>query len=295
MIITATSLAALTTGFSAAYSQGFAGVTPIWNSVATLVPSTTAENSYGWLGSWPKLREWIGERQVKNLAASGYTLRNRKFEATISVSADEIEDDQAGIYKPMFEEMGRSAAEHPDEIVFEALRNGFTAKDYTGGAFFGNHKVGKATVSNNGGGTGAAWFLLDCSRSLKPIIFQKRRDYRFVKKDDPQKSDAVFDTDAYKFGVDARVNAGYGFWQMAYGSKQDLTQANLRAAYNAMTSLLDDNGRPLGIRPTHLIVHPGNEFAARDILLASQNASGATNTDYNLVKMIATPHVILPA
>lgn len=291
MLITATSIAALTIGFNAAYKDGLASVTPVWSTIATDVPSTTAENTYAWLGSWPKLREWIGDREVKSLAAHGYSLRNRKFEVTVSVPADAIEDDQVGVYKPMMKEMGRSAAEHPDEIVFETLRAGTAQKGYDGVAFFGTHKVGRANVSNYQDGAGATWYLLDCSRALKPLIFQRRRDYRFAKKDDPNKSDKVFDSDTFVYGVDARVNAGYGFWQMAYASRADLTSDNLRAAITAMAELKDDNGRSIKVRPTHIVVPPSLEFAARDIIMASVNAAGATNTNYKIVEILVTPHV----
>ena len=290
MIITATSLAALTVAYNAAYNTGFAGVKPSWQMIATEIPSTTAETTYAFLGSWPRLKEWLGERQVKNLEASGYSLRNKKFEATVGVKAEDIEDDQAGVYKPMMQEVGRSAAVHPDEIVFECLKNGFAAKCYDGAPFFGNHKVGKETVSNLQAGAGAPWFLLDCSRSLKPLVFQKRRDYRFVSKTDPQKSDTVFNKDQYVYGVDARVNAGYGFWQMAYASKAELTAANLRAAFMDMAELQDDQGKKLGIRPTILVVPPEHEFAARDILFAERNDAGASNTNYKLVELLVTPY-----
>ena len=89
-------------------------------------------------------------------------------------------------------------------------------------------------------------------------------------------------------GVDARVAAGFGFWQMAFGSKAELTSANLRAAYTAMTNFTDDEGRKLNIRPTHLIVGNTNHFKARDILMSEQ-VNGTTNTDRNLVQLMHAP------
>ena len=55
------------------------------------------------------------------------------------------------MYTPLFSNMGEAAALHPDELVFGALMNGFTAKCYDGKAFFAaDHKMGGATYSNLG-------------------------------------------------------------------------------------------------------------------------------------------------
>lgn len=61
------------------------------------------------------------------------------------------------------------------------------------------------------------WYLLCTKRFLKPFIFQQRKKFKFVsmnKEDDTN----VFMRKEYLYGVDGRCNAGYGFWQMAYGS-----------------------------------------------------------------------------
>lgn len=48
---------------------------------------------------------------------------------------------------PVFSNMGEAAALHPDELVFGAMMEGFTAKCYDGLSFFNEaHKVGKRTV-----------------------------------------------------------------------------------------------------------------------------------------------------
>ncbi|MBL6431679.1 MAG: Mu-like prophage major head subunit gpT family protein [Alphaproteobacteria bacterium] len=70
------------------------------------------------------------------MATHRYTIVNRKFEGTVEVEADDISDDQIGIYSPLFTEMGRSAAAHPDELVFEMLDQAFEAECYDGQPFF---------------------------------------------------------------------------------------------------------------------------------------------------------------
>lgn len=61
------------------------------------------------------------------------------------------------------------------------------------------------------------WQLLDMSKPVKPYLYQKRKAAQLVKSTDAG-SPNVFMEGVYYFGVEARGNAGYGFWQLAYGS-----------------------------------------------------------------------------
>ena len=65
------------------------------DQVAMTVPSASRDETYGWLGSFPAMREWLGPRNVKNLVANGFTIQNRKFESTLEISRDDISDGRA--------------------------------------------------------------------------------------------------------------------------------------------------------------------------------------------------------
>lgn len=62
-----------------------------------------------------------------------------------------------------------------------------------------------------------AWFLLDTTKPVKPFIFQERRAPVFVEQTGEDNGD-VFMRGEFKFGAESRGNAGYGLWQLAYGS-----------------------------------------------------------------------------
>ncbi|MFZ2269050.1 MAG: Mu-like prophage major head subunit gpT family protein [Azonexus sp.] len=289
MLINRENLSAMYNGFKTAFVNAFAGVKPVWQQIATLVPSSNKVENYGWLAEFPRLREWVGDRQIKSIAASGYQITNKKFEASVGVPKDDIEDDTYGVMAPLFQEMGYAAATHPDELVFALLAAGFTTTCYDGQYFFDtDHPVGDTTVSNHGGGSAAAWYLLDTSRPLKPIIFQKRRDYELKSMTDAQ-DEAVFMRDEYRYGVDARCNVGYGFWQMAFGSKQTLDETAYAAARTAMMSFKSDTGRPLGISPKLLVVGPSNEGAALKLIQAEKLANGADNVYRNTAQVLVVP------
>lgn len=149
MLVNSATLAQLRTGFSAAFNRGFSSVQTHADRIATTVPSSAAENLYGWLGAIPGMKKWIGEREIQKVADNGYTIKNEPFELTIGVKRDDIEDDNYGIYTPLMQSMGESAGLHKEERVAEAVKAGFDTKCFDGESFYSTkHKVGKATYSN---------------------------------------------------------------------------------------------------------------------------------------------------
>lgn len=291
MQVTATALAALNTGFRNDFNGGLTGVKPLWEKVATRVTSTRSSNTYGWLGAWPGLRKWIGDRVVKRLSTSSYTVVNESYEETVAVPRTAIEDDEFGIYGPMMASMAQTVAEHPDELVFGLLKAGFTTPCYDGQNFFDDeHPVGDTKVSNMQAGAGEAWYLLDTRRPLKPLIFQDRKQPEFVSKT-ALTDENVFNAGEFVYGVDCRRAAGFGFWQLAFGSKADLTAANYEAAFEAMTSQRNEEGGVLNVRPTVIVVGPKRRAAAKALFKAMLVAGGNTNTNYDDVEIIEAPWV----
>jgi len=181
------------------------------------------------------VREWLGDRVIQNLEAEGFKIVNKSWEHTVGVERDDIEDDQYGVYNPVFAEQGRAVAEHPDELVWSLLANGFTQSCYDGQNFFDtDHPVLDAdgveqSVSNMTAGVETPWFLLDTSRSIRPLIYQERKQPNFVRMDNPNDPN-VFHKKEFLYGVDGRWNTGYGLWQLAHGAQVDLTVANYMAA-----------------------------------------------------------------
>ena len=278
-VVTPALLQALVQGFRADYQRGLQVAPNQWREVATLVPSATASNTFPWLGQFPKLREWIGARVVKDMAAHGYSITNKTFEGTVSIARTAVEDDTAGVYRPMFEEMGRAAGVHPDELVFALLAAGASTLCFDGQNFFDtDHPVypnvdgtGVAVSVSNydvpAENPGVTWYLLDTSRAIKPLIFQERTKPELESKTNPANSDHVFENDEYLHGVRYRCNAGFGFWQMAYASRQPLDATHYGAARAAMRSFKADGGRPLGITPNLLVVPPALEAQALKLVV----------------------------
>ena len=295
MIINAAALAGIFAGFSTSFTKGLGSAESLYKRIATVVPSSDAANTYSWMGQFPSLREWLGDRIVKNLEANAYTIVNKDFESTVSVPRNAIEDDKYGVFGPIFEEMGRAAGDHPDELIFSLLGAGRTTDCYDGQYFFDtDHPVidpetgNEFSVSNFAAGAGPAWFLLDTSRPLKPMVFQERRKPQLVSKTD-SKDDNVFWNKEYIYGVDGRWNVGFGLWQMSYASKEDLGSATYSAARKAMMSFRSDEGRPLGVKPNLLVVPPALEEAGLKVVNSETLANGESNPWKGTAELIVVP------
>lgn len=290
MEINAQNLKSIYTAVNTAFNTGRGTYEQLYSRIATEVPSRNMTEDYSWIGEFTRLKEWIGEREVKKMSANRYTVTNIKFEGTESIPAEYIEDDNYGLLMPKFQDMGYAAAIHPDELMFDLVSKGFTHQCYDGQNFFDtDHPVGDESISNMQAGTSTPWYLFDTRRPLKPFIFQKRRDYRLQQKNDPATSDRTFMTDEFLYGVDARVAAGFGFWQQALGSKAELTEDSFNAAVATMMGFKSEQGRKLGINPNLLVVGPKNRAAAKKVIDAENKAQGESNINYKAVEVLIVP------
>lgn len=282
-------------GFNAAFQRGLGVATSYYTRVATIVNSTTSSNEYGWLGKAPRFREWIGDRVINAMTKSGYTLKNKSYENTIAVDRDDFEDDNLGIYGPLFEELGSSANTFPDELTFALMKLGFSSLCYDGQYFFDvDHPVLDAngqliSVANTDGGAGAPWFLMDVSRPLKPMIFQNRKPFTNLIRKDKEDDDNVFFRKEFVYGIDGRCQVGFGFWQQAWGSKQTLDAAHYELARSSIIGMKGDYGRPLGLKPNLLVVGPTLEGAANRIVQSVLVNGGESNPWANTAEVLVVP------
>lgn len=287
---------AIFSGFSTAFKRGLKPETTAdWQRVATRVPSATRTNEYGWLADMPRIRKWVGSRHVKGLSHHRYTLTNEEFELTIGMPMNDIADNQYQTHTPRFEMMGDAIRVFPDELVFATAGNGASEQAYDGQNFFDSdhpHYNGtKTNFDSASGGAGELWMLLDTTKPLKPFIFQDRERTGLIVHNDPRRNERVFMDKEIVFGVSMRAAVGFGFWQLAYGSMNDLTIANIRKYAKEMRQVKSETGRTLGINPNLLVCTAANEDRARDALKRSLIDSGESNPDLNRFDILVTEHL----
>lgn len=288
MQVNAQAIQTIYTGFRVLANQAMSAAQPQYQRVATVIPSRTKQEDYGWLGSLSGMREWIGDRIIQNLSNHGFTIKNRSFEQTVGIDKDDIDDDTYGVYRPLIQMLSDDAAMFPDQLVFSLFKSGFTNLCYDGQYYFDtDHREDGGPVQSNKGtyalnpvsyglaraqimglkkpngdpyrlipdllvvgpqndsigrrilfaeqinGTsneyqktaelmmvpelGTEWFLLCTKKPIKPFIFQERKRPEFVALDNPTDED-VFKHKKILYGIDMRCNAGFGLWQLAFGS-----------------------------------------------------------------------------
>lgn len=297
VVLTQAQINAFNTTIKTRFSKGLSGMPEDWKKVAALMGSNAAGNTYAWLSQFPAFREWVGSRLHKVVKERAYNVQNRKFENTLDVPREAFEDNNLEMYGDIAEGFGQSVIDLKNDLIFSAIKAGFAQICYDGQFFFDtDHPVAPnedgtgavVNVSNMQAGALEPWVLLCTKRAPKPFYLQERMAAEFVGKTDPS-SDAVFENDKFSWGGRWRGDAVYGFWQLAFGSKAALDEANFNAAYKAMMQFKGDGNRPLGIVADTLVVGPDNMAAAETMLKALQKANGASNTNYNKVQLIVTP------
>ncbi len=231
MFINKETLSALFISLKTTFNNTFAETESSWQRIAMKVPSTTGQNDYAWLSRFPRMRKWIGEKNVKAMEGFKYSVVNDDFEATVEVDRNDIEDDNLGIYGPQAEMAAQSAAQLPDEIVIALVNNGFNTKCYDG------------------------QYFIDIDHPVK-------------------KEDGT---------TDSISNKGTAVLSCA---SLAAAQASLGAAETAMMEFKDDEGRPLNIKPSVLLVPPALKATANILMTAERLEDGKPNPYRNAFEVV---------
>jgi len=136
-------------GFKAAFREAFDGAKSEAIGLATVIKSTDMSEKYAWLGAFPNMKEWLGDRDVKQLSEFNYSIDNKPYEATVEVPMKAIEYDKYGTYKPAIETMAMNAKKFPSQLVAKVLKDGETGVCYDTKPFFAADHVMGATVYAN--------------------------------------------------------------------------------------------------------------------------------------------------
>jgi len=155
MIVTTDFLAALMTNFRVIYQTSFDAAEKVaaYKALVTEFPSNTDLETYAWLGTVPKMKEWVDERTLEALLHHDFSIKNKHWEATIGVDRDALEDDKYGMLTPRIKQLGDEAARHPDELVFSLWDDGAVGtigKAFDGDVFFyATRVIGDSGTINN--------------------------------------------------------------------------------------------------------------------------------------------------
>ncbi len=295
MIINSQNLNHLNAAVSTMFTRGLQRTITPWDAVAMPTSSVTAETVYPFSKDLGAIREWVGERVVHNMEQGDFRIKNRKFEKTLGIGRDAIEDDTYGLLSSDFELTGQQAAEFPSEQIYGLLKTGLTETGLDGQYFFDtDHPIGETgrVQSNFSGGTGDAWYLVDASKVYKPMIWQTRVAFGAPVRKWNETDDNVFFLDQYLWGIRGRFGVAFSpFYQLAHCSRQPLDETSLTAAIESMQNMVDSSGKTLKLNPTHLVVKGTMGERARQLMTREFLAAGSSNVMKGRFNLITAPEL----
>lgn len=105
-------------------------------AIATITKSSSDAEVYSFLGDFPSLQEWIGDRDIKSIKEDGYKIENDIYESTVSIKRSDIEDGRLASYGTTAVMKAKAVINFQNQKVYDALKNGFTKTCFDGQYFF---------------------------------------------------------------------------------------------------------------------------------------------------------------
>jgi phage major head subunit gpT-like protein len=141
-------------GIRAEYQQALAEISKqVWfEKLSTRLQARTKSETFGFLGTVPPMRPWGTGRLARGVFEESYSVETEKYECTLEVSRDSIEDDQTGAIRLRIRELAQRAGTHKDYLLGQLLINGGSAgfTSYDGSTFFAtDHESGKSGAQSN--------------------------------------------------------------------------------------------------------------------------------------------------
>jgi phage major head subunit gpT-like protein len=98
------------------------------------------------------------------------------------VDRNDIEDDAIALYRPLFQQLGESARQHPDELIFDLVVQGFSQNCYDGKTMYAtDHPNGDQADWSNRGTSALDQSAYESARSqMMSLVNQEARPLRIV-------------------------------------------------------------------------------------------------------------------
>jgi len=120
------------------------------DQVTNFLTTDQESETYVDIGSAPLMREWIGGRQPKQLREMGFSIRNKKYEATLEVQVDDVRRDKTGKIELKIRQLAERAKDHDASLLTQLLVAGSSSLCYDGQYFFDtDHQEGGSPSQSN--------------------------------------------------------------------------------------------------------------------------------------------------
>lgn len=144
-------------------------------TLANTVPSTGADEKYGWIGAMPQVAEWLGELNAEQLKSYDYTIKNKDFAAPLLINQNDIDDDRVGVLMTLTEALAQRIVQHPRQLLIDLIINGDATEAYDGVNFFSDVSAPR-TFDNLLAGTGTTLAQLEADLNSALVAMAKFKD-----------------------------------------------------------------------------------------------------------------------
>ncbi|ANV98564.1 head protein [Helicobacter enhydrae] len=156
-------------GFSKVFNESLVKQNDDYKKISLEVLSNTIVTDYAWIADLPSMKEWVGERTLKELSAHNYTIKKKDWEATIKIHRDNLIYDNLGIVKPQIQSLAESVSMHYNQLIFKLLEDNGDCFD--GKKFFAtDHAVGSQSFGNKGTKVLSAESFLEARKEMRSLV-----------------------------------------------------------------------------------------------------------------------------
>ena len=147
---------------------------PEWcNAIGMSVTSDQESETYRWLAALPAMREWLGGRNVNRLEVHEQIIRNKRWEASLQVSREELRRDKTDQIQLRINELAARASQHWGKLLTDLVEAGATtAADDVANVFSSSQREGgDGSQDNLLTGTGAGSGASPTAAEMETAIF----------------------------------------------------------------------------------------------------------------------------
>jgi phage major head subunit gpT-like protein len=122
MELTPGNLSALRTKYSQIFQSTFINTNIVWPKLAQLVQSGAESETHVWEDRIPQVRQWVGDRIIRNASLRSYVLANLPFEHTLGLDVFKVKDNKINAFEPTVRMQAMAAKKWPDILIFDSVK-----------------------------------------------------------------------------------------------------------------------------------------------------------------------------
>ena len=136
---------------STAFDEAFETASPQFEQTAMVDRTDAPLKKYKWLGEVPKMRKWVGQRQIEKLEGESHVIENEDWANGIEWERDDMRDDNLGLLGKRIGNLAKKGFDAMDAEVIAFYLAGFATT--LGTTYDGQALISATHTASGHGGT----------------------------------------------------------------------------------------------------------------------------------------------